>query len=128
VVRSQVEPAGQQAPQTGPAQATLPAGQLARFPAVSQVRGSVAAVQRQTLGRSAVVGQQVAPLLSHAPRTHWHTPPVQSALSWQRLSQSPQWRGSLRVSTQAPPQHWLEPLPPQDVPSGRSAQERQRPP
>ena len=64
----------------------------------------MAAVQRQTLVLTAVVGQQVASLVGHAPLTQVHDPAEQMALTWHRLPQLPQWRGLLLVSTHLPPQ------------------------
>ena len=81
VVVSQVAPVGQQAAQRGPGQAAVPAGQAPRLPTVSQVRGSVAEVQRHSFGRTAVVGQQVASLVRHMSRTQVHVPAEQTALS-----------------------------------------------
>jgi len=104
VLVSQVVPVGQQDPQRGPGQATVPAGHKSREPAVSQVRGSVAPVQRHASGLAAVVGQQAASAASQTPLTQVHVPAEQTALTWQRLPQLPQLRGSLLVSTQSPPQ------------------------
>jgi hypothetical protein len=84
VLVSQVDPAGQQAEQIGPSQATVPGGHNSRRPSVSQVPGLVAPVQRQTFGRAALVGQQVAPLFSQAPRTQVHVPAAQMPLTWHR--------------------------------------------
>ena len=81
VLGSQVVPVEQQDPQRGPRQATVPAGHNSREPAVSQVRGSVAPVQRQTLVRAAVVGQQVASAASQRPLTQVHVPAEQTALT-----------------------------------------------
>jgi hypothetical protein len=107
VLVSQVEPAGQHAEQVNPAHRVVPGGQSA--PKTSQVVGFRFDEQRQApLGDAA--GQQVASLFGQAPLTHVHVPAEQMALSWQRLPQLPQLRGSLQVLTHFPPHRFLLPL------------------
>ena len=104
---SQVEPAGQHAEQVDPAHRVVPAGQLG--PRTSQVVGFRFEEQRQA-PRGDAAGQQVLSLSGQAPLTHVHVPAEQLALSWQRLPQPPQLRGSLRVLTHFPPHRFLPPL------------------
>jgi hypothetical protein len=107
VLVSQVEPAGQHAEQVNPAHRVVPGGQSA--PKTSQVVGFRFDEQRQApLGDAA--GQQVAALFGQAPLTQVHVPAEQMALSWQRVPQLPQLRGSLRVLTHFPPHRFLPPL------------------
>jgi hypothetical protein len=109
VLRSQVEPAGQHAEQTGPAHAIVPAGQL--NPRTSQVVGSRLELQRQA-PLDDPDGQQVASLFAHGPLTQVHVPAAQMALSWQRLPQRPQLRAFVRVLTHLPPHLTFLPLQP----------------
>jgi hypothetical protein len=55
-------------------------------------------------GNMALAGQHVAPGIMHVLLTQLQVPAEQLALSWQRVPQLPQLRGSVAVSTQISPQ------------------------
>jgi hypothetical protein len=60
--------------------------------------------------------QQLKPSKLHTPLAHAQIPASHVAVTWHRVAQSPQWRGSVDVSTHFPSQQTLPP--PQLVPSG----------
>ena len=104
---SHVEPLGQQAWQFGPTHRRA-TGQSVTSTA-SHVTGSVMTPEmlfaaKQLHGSTVPAGQQLPPGGGQTPRTQEHVPALQRALIGQRLPQAPQLRGSLLVSTQAPPQ------------------------
>jgi hypothetical protein len=112
-VVSQIEPAGQQALQFGPVQGVVPAGQASTKLQVATSVNLAPGAHEQI--DASLEGQQDPSGFPHPAFTQVHPPPAHLPLTWQRVPQVPQLRGSVLVSTQTPSQQ----LPPAHAaPSG----------